>query len=79
MAFRARISRSIALNPNGLQHERARNTPKSDAKLRFIQLITKYFEKYFRRFSGGRGDLLSTGKCKIIDLSEENILGSVKI
>ena len=23
--------------------------------------------------------LLSTGKCKIIDLSEENILGSVKI
>lgn len=56
MAFRARISRSIALNPNGLQHERARNTPKSDAKLRFIQLITKYFEKYFRWFSGGGGD-----------------------
>ena len=30
-------------------------------------------------FRAARTYLLSTGKCKIIDLSEENILGSVKI
>lgn len=30
-------------------------------------------------FGANCSNLLSTGKCKIIDLSEENILGSVKI
>ena len=40
---------------------------------------TECFALKLRRFAKKLRALLSTGKCKIIDLSEENILGSVKI
>ena len=39
------------------------------------QIFLPYFSKIIFQIQ----TLLSTGKCKIIDLSEENILGSVKI
>ena len=41
--------------------------------------IQSYFHKKITKQRIFLSNLLSTGKCKIIDLSEENILGSVKI
>ena len=56
--------------------------PKSDAKVDSFFLMRKRWRNFFCQcgeFSAEIKNLLSTGKCKIIDLSEENAFGRVKI